>query len=105
MRGQQTVDAAAAAVPAAAGEDLLKLATSNGCMACHGVSNKIVGPAYTDVAAKYKGQADAVEVLVAKVKNGGKGAWGAIPMPPQGHVADEDITRLVNWILSGAKAQ
>jgi cytochrome c551/c552 len=55
--------------------------------------------------AKYKGQADAEAKLVAKVKAGGQGVWGAVPMPPQGHLKDGDIRSLVKWILSGAKAQ
>lgn len=74
-------------------------------MACHGVANKIVGPSYQDVAAKYKGQDGAEARLVAKVKSGGQGVWGAIPMPAQSHVKDEEISKLVQWILSGAKAQ
>ena len=72
-------------------------------MACHGVNNKIVGPGYNEVLARYKDQADAEGQLVAKVKNGGQGAWGSIPMPPNGHLPDEDIKALVRWILAGAK--
>ena len=68
-------------------------------------SRKIVGPGYNEVVAKYKGQADAEAKLVAKVKAGGQGVWGAVPMPPQGHLKDGDIRSLVKWILSGAKAQ
>jgi len=83
----------------------LALANDKGCMACHGVANKIIGPGYNEIAQKYQTQTDAEAKLIAKVKNGGQGAWGAIPMPPQGHVADEDVKRLVNWILQGAKAQ
>jgi len=76
-----------------------------GCMACHGTASKIVGPGYNEVAARYKGQADAEGKLVAKLKAGGQGVWGAIPMPPQTQLKDEDAHRLVKWILSGAKAQ
>ena len=68
-------------------------------------ANKIVGPGYNEVAARYKGQADAEAKLAAKVRAGGQGAWGAIPMPPQSQLKDEDIRRLVKWIMSGAKAQ
>ncbi len=82
-----------------------KLAADNGCMACHGTASKIVGPGYNEVAAKYKGQADAESKLVAKLKAGGQGVWGAIPMPAQTQLKDEDARRLVKWILSGAKAQ
>jgi len=76
------------------------LAASKACMACHGIDNKLVGPAFKDVAAKYSGQDDAKDVLMAKVKAGGAGNWGNIPMPGQGHVSDEDIATLVDWILA-----
>ena len=76
------------------------LATAKGCMACHKVDVKVVGPAYKDVAAKYKDDATAVDTLVAKVKAGGKGVWGEIPMPPNPAVSDEDLKTLVTWILS-----
>jgi S-disulfanyl-L-cysteine oxidoreductase SoxD len=82
-----------------------RLATDSGCMACHGVANKIVGPGYNEIAAKYKGQADAEAKLAAKVKAGGQGVWGSIPMPPHAQLKDESIRSLVKWILSGAKAQ
>jgi len=106
-RGKQT---GAPSEPAGDGKQsaaaaTLALANEKGCMACHGVANKIIGPGYNEIAQKYQGQADAEAKLIAKVKNGGQGTWGAIPMPPQGHVADEDIKRLVEWILEGAKAQ
>ena len=79
----------------------LDLATKSGCMACHKVDAKVVGPSYKDVAAKYKaGDADK---LAAKVKAGGSGVWGAVPMPPNAAVKDEDIKTLVKWILAGAK--
>ena len=74
-------------------------------MACHGVASKIIGPGYNEIAQKYQTQVDAEVKLIAKVKNGCLGAWGGIPTPPQGHVAEEDVKRLVNWILQGAKAQ
>ncbi len=89
----------------AAGAATLALANAKGCMACHGVANKIVGPGYNEIAQKYQGQADAEATLVAKVKSGGQGVWGAVPMPPQGHVRDEELAQLVKWILEGAKAQ
>lgn len=79
------------------------IASKSGCMACHGLNNKIVGPGFNEVLARYKDQPDAEGRLVAKVKNGGQGAWGSMPMPPNGHVKDEDLTALVKWILSGAK--
>jgi cytochrome c5 len=71
-----------------------------GCSACHAVDKKIVGPAYQDVAAKYKGDKDAPAKLVQKVKAGGSGVWGQVPMPPNSAVPDEDVKALVTWILS-----
>ena len=65
--------------------------------------SKIVGPGYSEVVARYKDQTDAESRLIAKVKAGGQGVWGSIPMPPNGHLKDEDITTLVKWILSGSK--
>jgi cytochrome c len=72
-------------------------------MSCHAVDKKLVGPSYQDVAKKYAGQADAVKTLAAKVKAGGKGNWGQIPMPPNPAVKDADIETLVKWVLAGAK--
>ena len=79
----------------------LALATSKNCMACHAVDKKMVGPAYKDVAAKYKGQGDAVAVLSAKVRHGGTGTWGQIPMPPNGtdKISDADLKAAIEWIL------
>lgn len=83
---------------------MLKVAQDNACMGCHGINNKIVGPGYNEVKAKYKDQADAEAKLAAKVKAGGSGVWGAVPMPPQPQLKDEDVKALVKWILSGAPA-
>jgi cytochrome c len=79
------------------------LAKQNACMACHGVGNKIVGPALRDIAAKYKGDTAAAQRLAAKVKAGSAGAWGPVPMPAQVHLKDEDVAVMVGWILDGAK--
>lgn len=76
------------------------LAQKNACMSCHGVDKKIVGPAFKDVAKKYEGDAGAAAKLVAKVKAGGKGVWGQIPMPPNPQVKDEDSKKIVAWVLS-----
>lgn len=75
------------------------LAQKSGCLACHAIDHKILGPAYKDVAAKYKGQ-DVEAKLVAKVKAGGSGVWGPIPMPAHPQVKEEDIKTLVKWVLS-----
>jgi len=76
------------------------LAQKNGCLACHGVSNKILGPSYKDVAAKYKGDKGAEAKLVDKVKKGGSGVWGPIPMPSHEQIKEEDIRTIVKWILT-----
>jgi cytochrome c551/c552 len=70
-----------------------------GCIACHAIDKKVVGPSFHDVAAKYHGQSDAAQLLEGKVKNGGAGVWGNIPMPPQS-VPDADAHDIVNWILT-----
>jgi cytochrome c551/c552 len=80
----------------------LALARANACMACHGVTNKIVGPALSDIAVKYKGDAAAAARLAAKVKGGSSGAWGPVPMPAQGHVTEVFLAVLVDCILGGA---
>ena len=91
---------ATAAAPALASQ---ALAQKHNCLACHAVDKKLVGPAYQDVAKKYAGNPDAAKTLAAKVKAGGKGVWGQIPMPPNASVKDADIETLVKWILAGAK--
>ena len=86
------------ALPAAANEELAK---KNACTACHAVDKKLVGPAYKDVAAKYANDKGAEAKLFEKVKKGGQGVWGDIPMPPNSPmVKDDDIKKLVDWILS-----
>ena len=80
-----------------------ELAKKYNCLACHQTDKKLVGPSYQDVAAKYKGQADAADKLAAKVKAGGVGVWGQVPMPPNPTVPDADLKALVTWILGMAK--
>jgi cytochrome c len=77
------------------------LAQKGGCVACHSADKKILGPSYKDVAAKYKGQKDAEEMLIKKVKAGGSGVWGPMPMPPNtGKLSDDEFKTVVDWILS-----
>jgi len=76
------------------------LAKAKNCMSCHAVDKKVVGPSYKDVAKKYAGNAGAAATLEAKVKKGGSGAWGTVPMPPNPAVSDADIKKLVAWILA-----
>jgi len=79
----------------------LELAKKSGCLACHSVDKKVVGPGWKDVANKYKGDAGAKANLIGKVKSGGKGTWGAAPMPPYSpRVSDENIEKLVDFILA-----
>jgi cytochrome c len=90
--------ALAAAAPAQASDALAK---KYACVACHVVKGaKTVGPSYADVAKKYAGQKDAEAKLVAKVKKGGTGVWGQVPMPPNPSVPDADLRALVKWVLS-----
>ena len=86
-----------AALPSLANEDLAK---KNACTACHAIDKKLVGPGYKEVAAKYKGDAKAEAILVKKVKEGGVGTWGQVPMPPNSTVSDADVKTLVKWVLS-----
>jgi cytochrome c len=77
------------------------LAQKSGCLACHSVDKKVLGPSYKDVAAKYKGDKGAEAKLVAKVKAGGSGVWGPMPMPANSpQVKDEDIKTIVQWVLT-----
>ena len=76
------------------------LAQKNACMTCHSVDKKVVGPAYKDVAKKYAGDKTAEAKLIAKVKAGGKGVWGEVPMPPNPQVSDADAKKIVEWVLS-----
>ena len=85
---------------AASADDAQALAQKNACMSCHGVDKKIVGPAFKEVAKKYAGDKTAKNKLVAKVKTGGKGVWGQIPMPPNPGVKPEDADKIVAWVLS-----
>jgi cytochrome c len=97
VMGAMVVGAAFVSQAAMANADLAK---AKNCMACHAVANKLVGPAYKDVAAKYAGQKDAEAKLVTKVIKGGSGVWGAIPMPANPQVSEADAKTLVKWILA-----
>jgi cytochrome c len=81
----------------------LALAQKHSCTACHAVDTKLVGPAYAEVAKKYKEQKNAEATLVANIKKGGSGKWGAVPMPAQTTLSDADAKTLAKWILSIAK--
>jgi len=79
--------------------DAEALAKAKGCYACHAVNAKQVGPAFKDVAKKYAGKPDAVAYLSERIKKGGVGVWGNVPMPPQ-NVTDEESKKLAEWVLS-----
>ena len=106
MKTLVTLLAAAAAATLAAGAHAADaktgeaLAKSSGCVACHTVDKKLVGPSYQQIAERYRRDKGAEAKLIQKVKAGGKGVWGDIPMPPNAHVKDADIKTLVQWILS-----
>ena len=99
-----TAAAAPSPKPAAAGQGapVQALLQKYACAACHGVDRKIVGPAFQDVAAKYQGRADLQAYLSGKIRSGGQGLWGSIPMPPQATLPDADLQRIVDWLAAGA---
>lgn len=86
---------------AALADDGAALAKKFGCMNCHAIDKKVVGPSFKDVAAKYKGDAGAPAALVAKVESGGSGNWGKMPMPAhKGKVSEDDTKTIVDWVLT-----
>jgi cytochrome c len=87
----------AASAPALAD---LALATSKNCMSCHAVDRKILGPSFKEVAAKYKDNKGAVDMLATKIVKGGSGVWGAVPMPANNQVSEADAKKLAAWVLS-----
>jgi len=101
--GSKAVVASAAAAPPSAGPNVQQLITTNACTACHSVDSKVVGPAFREVGAKYKSRPDAEAYLVRKIKEGGQGVWGTVPMPPQPALKEADAKAIVDWILGGAK--
>ena len=91
--------AAAAGGPAAAATMPSELLQKNSCTACHAANTKLVGPSWADVANKHTGKAD---YLAGKIKAGGSGVWGAIPMPPQAGLSESDAKRIASWLANGA---
>lgn len=104
MMKKWIITAASAALLAMSGvasaDSQQALAQKNACMSCHGVDKKIVGPSFKDIAKKYAGDKTAKANLVGKVKAGGKGVWGPVPMPPNAQVKHEDVEKIVEWVLS-----
>jgi cytochrome c len=93
--GAHALDAAAAQA----------LASKSACLACHAVDKKLVGPAFKDVAARHQGQADALDKVAARIRSGGSGLYGPVPMPPQPALKDEELKLLAAWVLQGAPAK
>lgn len=89
----------AQAAPGAGGHAPMDLLQKNGCVACHAIDTKLVGPAFVDVAKKHAGQAD---YLAAKIRSGGSGIWGDIPMPPQTAIGADDAAKIAHWLSAGA---
>lgn len=83
----------------ASDDPIEKLLGANGCTACHNVDRKVIGPSFRDVAAKYAGDSAAVSRLAAKIRSGGQGAWGNVPMPPNPGLAEKDAQALAGWVL------
>lgn len=106
VAGGVVVAAAAAgwsgAVWAASGPAGFEIAKQNACLGCHTVDRKLVGPAFRDIASKYKGDGVAQGRLEKKVRDGGAGVWGVIPMPSHPRMSDADIHTVVAWVLAGA---
>lgn len=92
-----------AAAPAAGVSDPKVLLNANSCTACHGMKNKVVGPGFNEIAAKNKGRADVEAYLIDKIKNGGSGVYGAVPMPAQPQLKDAEAKAIAQWIAAGAK--
>jgi cytochrome c len=84
---------------ASASEQLME---QSGCLSCHRVDQKLIGPAYKDVAARYRGHPEVIDTLMQKVREGGEGVWGDIPMAPNSveKVSDDNLKQIIEWILS-----
>jgi cytochrome c len=81
-----------------------KLADKGGCAACHAADKKVIGPSYREIAAKYKGRSDAAALMAERVRKGGQGVWGAVPMPPTGpdRLNDAELKAVISWLLKTA---
>ncbi len=90
--------------PGAAGsaQSPAALAKQQACLSCHGIANKVIGPAFTEVAARYRGKAGSGPQLAERIRKGTSGNWGSTPMPAQAQLSDDQLNQLVTWILNGA---
>ena len=100
VRGNGHAPASAPVKAAAATGAIPELARRSGCMSCHAVDHRIVGPSFQDVAARYRSQPDAAARLAAKVREGGSGEWGSVAMPAHGALAEGEAQSLVRWLLA-----
>ena len=87
--------------PATAKPDMVALARQKACLSCHALDKKVVGPAFREVAQRYKGRPEAVSMLAERLKKGSSGNWGSVPMPPNPDLDEADARALVSWILDG----
>lgn len=85
---------------AAQAQNAQELAKTKNCLACHAIDKKLVGPSYKDIAAKYKGNKDAAAMLAKKIREGGVGVWGQVPMPPNPQVNAQEAEILAKWTLA-----
>jgi cytochrome c551/c552 len=84
---------------ATGGDPMQKLLNANACAGCHAPDKRVVGPSFREIAAKYPANSNSINLLVKKVREGGKGAWGEVPMPPNPGLSEADASTLVGWIL------
>src|SRR5690625_2481227 len=82
--------------------EVQQILTKNACLACHAVDKKMIGPAYRDVAEKYAGEDGAAETIATHIREGSSGIWGPVPMPPNPGISDDDLAKVVEWVLAGA---
>ncbi len=80
-----------------------ELIARHACTGCHGMANKIIGPGFNEIATRYQGRTDAQAYLSKRIKEGGQGVWGEMPMPPQAGLKESDAEEIARWIASGAK--
>jgi cytochrome c len=84
---------------AGGGDPVQKLLNANACTGCHALDKRVVGPSFREIAAKYAGDGGAAAGLAAKIRNGGQGNWGAVPMPPNPGISDANLKSIVAWVL------
>ncbi len=90
---------AADTLSAAGGDPVAKLLEAHACSGCHNLDKRIVGPSFREIARRYAGDSGAPARLAAKVRSGGQGAWGQVPMPPAAGIAEPDLAKLLDWVL------